>query len=276
MHPLKDKVAFVTGAGGERGIGREVAMQLARDGADVVVNDVRSGPDKAGGWGGLAQVVEEIRALGREALGVVGDVGDSQSVAEMVRQAIGRFGKIDILVNNAGARAGRDRVAVVDLDESDWDRVLRINIKGTFLCSREVARSMLAGHIAGRIINMSSTAGKTGRATYAAYASSKFAVIGFTQSLAQELAPHGITVNAICPSLIATERIDDLAQVQAPDATRTGEQRAALVARATSLSPLGRMASVGDVANVAAFLASDKASYLTGLAINVAGGAEVH
>jgi NAD(P)-dependent dehydrogenase (short-subunit alcohol dehydrogenase family) len=224
----------------------------------------------------LLQVVDEIRALGREALGVVGDVGDSQSVAAMVSQAIGRFEKIDILVNNAGARAGRDRVAVVDLEESDWDRVQRINIKGTFLCSREVARSMLAGHIAGRIINMSSTAGKTGRATYAAYASSKFAVIGFTQSLAQELAPHGITVNAICPSLIATERIDDLAQVQAPDAMRTGEQRAAIVARATSLSALGRMASVSDVANVAAFLASDKASYLTGLAINVAGGAEVH
>lgn len=276
MGKLDGKVAFVTGAGGELGIGRAVAIRLAQDGADVVVNDVRPGALNAGTWGGLAQVVEEIRAIGRQSLGVVGDVADARSVAAMMGQALERFGKIDILVNNAGAKAGRDRVPVVDLDEDDWDRVQRVNVRGTFLCSREAARSMIARRLKGRIINMSSTAGKTGRATYAAYASSKFAVIGFTQSLAHELGPHGITVNAICPSLIATERIDDLAEGLARDPAKMPEQRAAIVARATGLSPLGRMASVSDVANTAAFLASDEACYLTGVSIPVAGGAEVH
>jgi meso-butanediol dehydrogenase / (S,S)-butanediol dehydrogenase / diacetyl reductase len=276
MPNLSGKVALVTGAGGRLGIGRGIAMRLAQQGADVVVNDVRSGGASNGEWGGMEQVVADIRALGRRSIGIVADIGDAQSVQAMVKQAAQEFGRIDILINNAGATAGKDRVPVIELQEGEWDRVQRINSKGSFLCSQAVARLMLSTRVKGRIINIASTAGKTGRATYAAYCASKFAVIGLTQSLAQELAPEGITVNAVCPSLIATERIEDLAKAATKPGSSIEDQRAAIVARASVLSPTGRMATVDDVTGVVVFLASDEASYLTGLAINVAGGVVMH
>ncbi|MEI6465169.1 MAG: SDR family oxidoreductase [Verrucomicrobiota bacterium] len=270
---------MVTGAGGERGIGRAIAVRLAQEGADVAVNDLHARSAPGTSWGGLAQVVGEIEALGRRSVGLVADIGDAAQVQAMIDQLVATFGRFDILVNNAGARAGRDRVPVVELDEADWDRVQRINSKGTFLCSRAAARAMLAGPHSprgGRIINIASTAGKNGSARYAAYCASKFAVVGFTQSLAQELAPHGINVNAICPSLVVTERIDDIATALAPSNISTEEQRAALMTRAAALSPLGRMAEISDVAALAAFLASAESDYLTGLAISVAGGSQMH
>lgn len=279
MYNLQGKVALVTGAGGERGIGRAIAVRLAQEGADVALNDIHAASAPGSNWGGMAQVVDEIAALGRRSVGIVADIGDAAQVQAMIDQVIATFGRIDILVNNAGARAGRDRVPVVELDEVDWDRVQRINSKGTFLCSRAAARAMLAGpntSRGGRIINIASTAGKNGSARYAAYCASKFAVVGFTQSLAQELAPHGINVNAICPSLIVTERIDDIASALAPSNVTAEEQRAALMARAAALSPIGRMAEIGDVAALAAFLASSESNYLTGLAISVAGGSQMH
>ena len=279
MYNPKGKVALVTGAGGERGIGRAIALRLAQEGADVALNDIHAASAPGSNWGGMAQVVDEIAALGRRSVGIVADIGDAAQVQAMIDQVIATFGRIDILVNNAGARAGRDRVPVVELDEVDWDRVQRINSKGTFLCSRAAARAMLAGpptSRGGRIINIASTAGKNGSARYAAYCASKFAVVGFTQSLAQELAPHGINVNAICPSLIVTERIDDIASALAPSNVTAEEQRAALMARAAALSPIGRMAEIGDVAALAAFLASSESNYLTGLAISVAGGSQMH
>jgi meso-butanediol dehydrogenase/(S,S)-butanediol dehydrogenase/diacetyl reductase len=279
MYKLEGKVALVTGAGGERGIGRAIAMRLAQEGADVAVNDVHAAGAPGNAWGGMAQVVREIQALGRRSMGIVADIGDAPQVQRMVDQVVAAYGKVDILINNAGARAGRDRVLVVELDEADWDRVQRTNGKGTFLCSQAVARAMLRGPQparGGRIINISSTAGKTGQPRYAAYCASKFAVIGFTQSLAQELAPHGINVNAICPSLVVTERIDDIAAALAPSSSTTEEQRAMMMTRAKTISPLGRMAEVGDVASVAAFLASSESDYLTGLAISVSGGGQMH
>ena len=279
MYNLHGKVALVTGAGGERGIGRAIAVRLAQEGADVAVNDLHARSAPGTSWGGLAQVVGEIEALGRRSVGLVADIGDAAQVQAMIDQLVATFGRFDILVNNAGARAGRDRVPVVELDEADWDRVQRINSKGTVLCSRAAARAMLAGPHSprgGRIINIASTAGKNGSARYAAYCASKFAVVGFTQSLAQELAPHGINVNAICPSLVVTERIDDIATALAPSNISTEEQRAALMTRAAALSPLGRMAEISDVAALAAFLASAESDYLTGLAISVAGGSQMH
>lgn len=276
MYNLQGKVALVTGAGGERGIGRATAIRLAQEGADVIVNDVRAQSPAGEAWGGMAQVVREIEALGRRALGVVADVSDATQVQAMVDQAIATFGPIDILVNNAGARAGRDRVPVVELEESEWDRIQSINSKGTFLCCRAVARAMIAAKQGGKIINISSTAGKIGTARYAAYCASKFAVIGLTQSLAQEVAPYAITVNAICPSLLATERLNDLAAALAPGNVSAEEHRALMIERAATLSPLGRMAEVNDVAAMAAFLASAEANYLTGLSISVAGGAQMH
>lgn len=279
MYNLKGKVALVTGAGGERGIGRAIALRLAQEGADVAVNDIHAASALGNSWGGMAQVVDEIKALGRRSTGIVADIGDAAQVQAMIDQVVATFGWIDILVNNAGARAGRDRVPVVELEEADWDRVHRTNSKGTFLCSRAAARAMLAGPHSprgGRIINIASTAGKNGSARYAAYCASKFAVVGFTQSLAQELAPHGINVNAICPSLVVTERIDDIATALAPSNVTPEEQRAALMTRAAALSPLGRMAELRDVAAMAVFLASSESDYLTGLAISVAGGSQMH
>ena len=279
MYNLQGKIALVTGAGGERGIGRAIALRLAQEGADVALNDIHATSAPGSNWGGMAQVVDEIKALGRRSAGIAADIGDAAQVQAMIDRVVATFGRIDILVNNAGARAGRDRVPVVELDEADWDRVQRINSKGTFLCSRAAARAMLAGPHSprgGRIINIASTAGKNGSARYAAYCASKFAVVGFTQSLAQELAPHGINVNAICPSLIVTERIDDIASALAPSNVSAEEQRAALITRAAGLSPSGRMAEIGDVAALAAFLASSESNYLTGLAISVAGGSQMH
>lgn len=279
MYNLQGKIALVTGAGGERGIGRAIALRLAQEGADVALNDIHATSAPGSNWGGMAQVVDEIKALGRRSAGIAADIGDAAQVQAMIDRVVATFGRIDILVNNAGARAGRDRVPVVELDEADWDRVQRINSKGTFLCSRAAARAMLAGPHSprgGRIINIASTAGKNGSARYAAYCASKFAVVGFTQSLAQELAPHGINVNAICPSLIVTERIDDIASALAPSNVSAEEQRAALITRAAALSPIGRMAEIGDVAALAAFLASSESNYLTGLAISVAGGSQMH
>jgi len=274
MYNLRGKTALVTGAGGERGIGRSIAMRLAEEGAHVVVNDYQDQP--AGEWGGLSQVVREIEALGCRGLGVVASVDDAAQVDALVAQAVDTFGGIDILVCNAGARAGADRVQVVDLDEADWDRVMNVNAKGTFLCCRAVARTMIQRDRGGKIITIASTAGKVGRARFAAYCSSKFAVRGLTQCLAQELAPHNINVNAICPSLVATERIHHMAGSLAPDDVDAEAYVEVMKKDAIEMSPLGRMAEVTDIANTAAFLASDQSDYLTGLSISVSGGVQMY
>lgn len=287
LYDLEGKVALVTGAGGKEGLGRAIALRLAQEGADVVVNDIavndiavndivgentvaeRPGaPD----WGGLPDVVREIGALGRGALGVLADVSDAGQVDGMVSQALGRFGRIDILVNNAGAPAGRDRVPVIELDEEAWDLVQRVNVKGTFLCCRAVARTMIERGQGGKIINMSSVSGKMGVARFAAYCASKFAVRGFTQSLALELAPHRINVNAVCPGLIETERVDDMAAALAPVGVSREAYRQQMIEQVTSGTPWGRIGQPADVAQVAAFLASAQSDYLTGVSITVAGG----
>ena len=190
----------------------------------------------------------------------------------MVDKTVAYFGKIDILVNNAGTKAGKDRVPVVDLAEEDWDRVQNVNVKGVFLCCQAVARQLIAQGTGGKIINISSVTGKRGSARYAAYSASKFAVIGLTQSLAHELAPYQVNVNAICPSLVDTERVAHLAAAMMPTDLSADEQRAEFARRAETSVPLGRLAEGADVANMAAFLASDEAAYLTGLSVTVSGG----
>lgn len=272
MYNLDGKVAFVTGAGGENGIGRGIALRLAQEGADVVVTDISDRPYPDAEWGGLPAVRAEIEALGRRSLALACDVTDAAAVQAAVDRAVAELGQIDILVNNAGARAARDRVPVMELLEEDWDRVLAVNLKGTFLCSQAVARHLLGRGGGGRIINISSTAGKRGVARYAAYCSSKFGVIGFTQSLALELAPHRVTVNAICPSLTTTERIGHIAGALAAPGTSPDEARESLLAGSRVRTPLGRLAAPQDIARTAAFLASDEADFLTGLAVSVAGG----
>ena len=282
MYDLNGKVAIVTGAGGRHGIGRAIALRLAQEGADVVVTDIQRSTDamrpedRQAGWRGLDSVVGEIEALGRQALGLFSDVSDIGQVSDMVAQTLDRFGHIDILVNNAGSQPGRDRVLLVDLEEDAFDEVMRVNVKGTYLCSRAVATHMIARGGGGKIIIISSGAGKRGRARFAAYCSSKFALIGFTQSIAQELAEHKINVNAICPGLVDTERADFIAAALAPEGQSAEEHRVLMLRERSESVPLGRVAQGDDIARTAAFLASGESDYLTGLSISVAGGSEMN
>ena len=282
MYDLSGKVAIVTGAGGRHGIGRAIALRLAQEGADVVVTDIQRSTDamrpedRQAGWRGLDSVVGEIEALGRQALGLFSDVSDPAQVSVMVAQTVERFGHIDILVNNAGSQPGRDRVLLVDLEEDAFDEVMRVNVKGTYLCSRAVATHMVGRGGGGKIIIISSGAGKRGRARFAAYCSSKFALIGFTQSIAQELAEHRINVNAICPGLVDTERTDFIAAALAPEGQSAEEHRVLMIRERSQTVPLGRVAQGDDIARTAAFLASGESDYLTGLSISVAGGSEMN
>lgn len=281
MYDLTGKVAVVTGAAGRHGIGRAIAIRLAREGANVVVTDVEQSleairpADRQEGWQGLTSVVEEIQGLGRQALGLFSDVSDSAQVADMVGQTLDRFGHIDVLVNNAGSRPGPDRVPVVELEEDAFDEVMRVNVRGTFLCSRAVARHMIDRGGGGKIIVISSGAGKRGIARYAVYCASKFALIGFTQSLAHELAPHQVNVNAICPGLVDSERVDFIAAALVPEGQSAEEHRALMVRERNTRVPLGRIAVGDDIAKMAAFLSSSESDYVTGLAISVSGGSEM-
>jgi len=282
MYDLSGKVAVVTGAGGRHGIGRAIATRLAREGADVVVTDIPQSQeairpqDRAEGWEGLPSVVREIEAAGRQALGLFSDAADSGQVEEMVGQVLARFGHIDILVNNAGSRPGRDRVPVVELEEDAFDEVMRVNVRGTYLCSRAVARHMIARNQGGKIIIISSGAGKRGIARYAVYCASKFALVGFTQALAQEMAPHRVNVNAICPGLVDTERVDFIAAALAAEGQSAEEHRAMMVRERSTRVPMGRIAQGEDIARLAAFLASAESDYMTGLSVSVSGGSEMN
>ena len=277
MYDLEGKVALVTGAGGQRGMGRAIATRLAQEGANVIVNDIAPNPyaDRPSDWGGIAQVVQEIEALGRQAIPVIADVSNASQVQAMVEQGLSRFGHIDILVNNAGSRPGPDRVPVVELEEAAFDEVQRVNVKGTFLCSQAVARHMVGRGHGGKIIIISSVAGKRGVARYAAYCASKFALVGFTQALALELAAHNINVNAICPGLVDTERPEYIAAALAPEGVSAKEQHAMMIRDADQRVPLGRVAQADDIARTAAYLASDQSNYMTGLSISVAGGSNM-
>ena len=282
MYNLDGKVVLVTGAGGEGGIGHAIATRLAKDGADVIVNDVVSNPyaDWGTAWEGVRSVVREIEEMGRKSIGIIADVSNAGKVDDMVSRAVEEFGRIDILATNAGARPGPDRVPVVDLEEEAWDAVHNVDLKGTFLCCRAVARHMLAREPGGKIITMASAAGKRGRGRFAAYCAAKFGVIGFTQALAMELASHQVNVNAICPAIVDTERWSYLGatlsgeNVTGEEFDRTG-RHAENMKKSGSGVPWKRVASVNDVAQTAAFLASDESDYLTGLSISVAGGSEM-
>ena len=280
MGRLENKIAMITGAGGEHGLGRAIARRFAAEGADLFLVDVAatglrvSASTPAGAWRGIEAVADEIRAQGRRALTALADVRSGAQVAAVVTRAVAEFGRIDVLVNNAGAPGSLDRTLVVELPENVWDTVLDTNLKGTFLCSQAVARTMLDRGVRGRIISMSSQWGKKGGARRAAYCASKFGIIGFTQSLAQELAAAGITVNAICPSAVETERLDHLGFQ--PDGTVDLDQRERRIKEIGATTPVGRVGRPEDVAEVAAFLAGDAADYITGQSINVTGGGVMH
>ena len=278
MSHLNGKIALVTGAAGEFGLGRAIAVRLAKEGADVVVNDVVEKPynlDESE-WRGLQDVVSEIKSLGRRAFGLVVDITNSDQVSAMVAEIVSKFGRIDILVNNAGSKPGKDRVLAVDLDEKEWDRVIKVNAKGTFLTSQAVARHFIERKIHGKIINISSVVGKEAMPKYAAYSASKFAIIGLTQALALELAPYQINVNAVCPSLVDTERVTQLVNALTENTEQFKDKYEELIQNRSGLVPLGRLATRTDVANTVSFLASEQSNFLTGLSIPVSGGSMVH
>lgn len=242
---LTGKVALVTGA--SRGIGHAVALEMAKAGADVVVN--YSGSEAA-----AQQTVEQIEALGRKAIKIKANVGDADEVQAMVDEAQATFGHIDILVNNAGIT--RDGL-LMRMKDADWDDVININLKGVYLTTKAVSKLMMKQR-SGRIINMTSVSGVTGNAGQANYAAAKAGVIGFTKTCARELASRGITVNAVAPGFIQTDMTDVL-----PEKVKEGV--------ATSV-PLGRMGQPEEIAGVVTFLATDFASYITGQVLNVDGG----
>ncbi|HEY2421338.1 MAG TPA: 3-oxoacyl-[acyl-carrier-protein] reductase [Neobacillus sp.] len=242
---LEGKAVLVTG--GSRGIGREIALELARQGANVAVNF-------SGSEAKANEVVAEIIALGRDAFPVKCDVSNSEQVAAMVKETVERFGKLDILVNNAGIT--KDNL-LMRMKEEEWDAVININLKGVFLCTKAVTRQMMKQR-AGRIINIASIVGVSGNPGQANYVAAKAGVIGLTKTTAKELCSRNITVNAIAPGFISTDMTDQLSEEVKTEMLK--------------LIPLARFGEPKDIAKVTAFLASDDASYMTGQTLHVDGG----
>lgn len=242
---LQNQVALVTGA--SRGIGREIALELARQGADVVVN-------YAGNEQKAKEVVEEITKLGQRAIAIRCDVANSDDVAAMIKTTIDEFGKIDVLVNNAGVT--RDNL-LMRMKEEEWDAVINTNLKGVFLCTKSVTRPMMKQR-QGTIINVASVVGISGNAGQANYVAAKAGVIGLTKTTAKELASRNIRVNAVAPGFISTDMTDEL----------TEEMKESLLKQI----PLARLGEPSDIAKVVAFLASGDSAYMTGQTLTVDGG----
>jgi 3-oxoacyl-[acyl-carrier protein] reductase len=242
---LIGKVALVTGA--SRGIGRAIALTLAKAGADIAVN-------YAGNTAAAEATAEEIRKLGRKVMLCKCSVTDADACQEMVKSVVKEMGRLDILVNNAGIT--RDGL-LMRMKEEDWDAVLTTNLKGVFNCTKAVMRTMMKQK-SGRIVNMASVVGEMGNAGQANYAAAKAGVIGFTKAVAKEVASRGITVNAVAPGFIAT----DMTKVLSDD----------VQSQMLTAIPLGRQGQPQDVANAVSFFASEEAAYITGQVLNVDGG----
>jgi acetoin reductase-like protein len=256
---LENNLAIVTG--GARGIGRAIALAFAKEGADVTAVDQMKVE--------MERVAEEIRALGRRSLAIQTDVSNKARVEAMVQETVDAFGRVDILVNSAGVSM---IMPFLELEEEEWNLIHNVNLKGVYFCCQAVIPYMIRQG-KGKIINIASKSGKTGNSWQAAYCASKFGVIGLTQSLALEFAPHKINVNAICPGVVFTDMWDaQLPQYAKKKGVDIDQARNLLINKI----PLGRPASVEDVANLAIFLASAESDYMTGQAINLTGGQELH
>ena len=266
LQPLSGKVAIVTGAGRYRGIGRHIALALARQGADIVVTGsgrpTKSFPpnEREMGWRDIDSVADEVKAIGRRALPLVIDITKPDECDRLTDETRREFGRIDILVNNAVAGRARDRVPLLDLEECEWRRVLDVNLNGTFLVTKAVGRALIEQGEGGRIINLGSIAGRQGLPSFGAYAVTKAGLVLFTQVLAAELAAHKINVNCVCPGLTDTYRMEDV--------TRPGPIRDAVM----STIPLRRPGEPEEVGELVAFLSGPGASYIHGQTINIDGG----
>jgi len=243
---LSGKVALITGS--VRGIGRAIALELARHGADIVINDVLNN-DK------IKETSLKIKKYNTRVIGVKADISNIYEVENMVKEVINKFGGIDILVNNAGIT--RDSL-LIRMKEEYWDSVINVNLKGTFNCSKIVSKYMIQKKIRGKIVNISSVIGVVGNIGQANYAASKAGIIGFTKSIAKELALRNINVNAIAPGYIKTDMTKKLPE-------KIKEELKEQI-------PLKRLGTGEDIAKVVYFLVSEAANYITGQVINVDGG----
>lgn len=243
---LENRVAFITGAG--RNLGRAIALVFAEEGASIILNDFIEE--------NALSVVAEIKKLGGQAVAVPGDVSDPREVEAMLERGVAHFGKLDILINNAGCT---QHVSVTDMSDADWDRILRVNLTSVFYCCRAALKYMIPNNY-GKIVNVSSISGKQGGGVWGAahYSAAKAGVMGFTKTLAREVAQYNITANCVVPGVISINISD--------------QERLAAKAKAAQNVPLGRQGTPEDVAKAYLFLASDDSSYITGEMLDVNGG----
>ena len=248
---LKDKIAVITGAGG--GIGRATAERFAKEGARIVINDIVAARAQ--------ETVDIITRAGGQAVAAPGDVTVRADVQRIFATALDRFGTYDVLINNAGILR---RAAITDLDEDDWERIFRVNVRSMFLCTQEAARYWLKEQRPGKIVNLGSVTSIRGNSGAAHYAATKGAIKQYTESCALELGPHGINVNAIGPGMVPTNIASGGGAFTPPDAARLAAMGKAV--------PIGRPGTVEDIAAGCLFLASDEASYITGHLLIMDGG----
>ncbi len=276
MTRFHGKVALVTGAGRHGGLGEAICARLGAEGAKVVVTDLgRPQPnmpaDRIGTTQELESVVAGLRAAGVDAIGHALDVQDEPQVERAVALAVSHFGRLDILINNAGI--GYLQAPLLEGTPQMWRDVLGVNLIGAFLCIKHAAKQMVAQAAGGRIVSVASQAAKVGSVHLAPYVSSKHGLVGLTRSAAMELAPHRITVNAVCPNHVTT----GLGKVQNDyRAKMLGQTIEEYMRNMIARIPLGRVGLPEDTAKACAFLCSDDAAYITGEAMNVSGGAAMH
>jgi NAD(P)-dependent dehydrogenase (short-subunit alcohol dehydrogenase family) len=276
MYGLEGKVALITGSGRRQGLGEAIARRLLAEGCRVVISDLgKPAPmmdeGRIGTNAELRTLAGELASHGREVLAVELDVRDEAQVDAAVDATVNRFGSLDILVNNAGI--GYLMQPLLETTKDTWQAVLDVNLMGAFLCTRAAARQMIRQGKGGRIVNIASQAAKSGHRHLAAYTSSKHGMIGLTRTAAIELGEHGITVNAICPNHVTTglgaEQNEYFARLRGLSVEQYLDQMRARI-------PLGRVGLAADTAAACAFLCSDQAEYVTGEAMNVSGGIEMH
>lgn len=265
MARFAGKTVVVTGSGRNKGLGQGILQRFADEGANCVVSDLTIGDEAEG-------VAAELRARGAKVATIACDVADAMQADALVAQTVATFGSIDVMVNNAGI--GFMMKPLLEVETADWSKVIAVNLSGAFFCTQAAARAMVAAGNGGRIINIASQAAKTGFPHLAAYVSSKHGMVGLTRASAIELGSHGITVNAVCPNHVTTalgaeqnayfSKLLGFASVEA------------YLANMAAKNPMGRPGLPSDTAAACAWLASDDAFYVTGEAINVAGGEEMH